>query len=172
MIRKRGYLSSERQKLLRQLDALERNFEAKSKVYIKHSEEKKLEKAKKEFQIKREIIETEIASIDENIKKIETQQRIDEDISYKREWEKIKSELIGYPDKDFRDFIKQFALSCIKLKRPLLNLDELFHEIELPDETIRKSLSIIRSNGYGGVCGIRVDDNFITTQFYRELSKI
>jgi len=166
------YLSSERWKLKKQLDALERNFEAKSKVYSKHSEDKKLEKAKKDFQIKREIIESEISSIDENIKKIETSKRMEADVSHKREWENIKSELMGYPDKDFRNFLKQFAQACIKLRRPTLKLDELYQEIELPDEIINKSLQVIKNNRYHGVCGIRIDYGFISTQFVRELSEI
>lgn len=166
------YLRSERWKLQKELDILERKFEAKSKVYSKHSENKKLEKAKKDFQIKREIIETEISSIDENIKKIETSKRMEADISHKHEWENIKSELIGYPNNDFRNFLKQFALVCIKLKRSALKLDELYQEIELPDEIINESLQIIKNNGYRGVCGIRADYGFISTQFARELSEI
>ena len=148
----RDHLISERQKLVRQLNTLERKFEAKSQVYIKHSEDKKLEKAKKDFQINREILEAEIASIEENIKKREIERHIADDIYHKREWGKIKSELIGYPDKDFRNFLKQLAQSCIKLKRPLINLDEIYQEIELPDEIIIKSIQLIKNKGRQGVC--------------------
>jgi len=60
----------------------------------------------------------------------------------------------------------------MKLKRPALKLDELYREIELTDEIINKSLQVIKNNGYRGVCGIRVDYGFISTQFSRELSEI
>ncbi len=122
----RDPLLRERQKLQRKLDALERNFEAKSKVLKKHNEDKKLERAKKDFQIKREIWLTEIASIEEEIKQKNTQRRIQEDIDHKREWEKVKLELMKYPDKEFREFIKQFAKTCVKRQKPAMKLEELF----------------------------------------------
>jgi len=172
LVRIKDPLRSERLKLKRQMEQLERKFEAKSLVLSKYSEDKKLERAKKDFQQKHEMLQAEIDSIDEEIKKEETERRMQADVEHKRDWERIKSELMGYPDKDFREFMKQFAKSCIKLKRGVASLDELFHTIELPDETIRKSIQMIRNNGHEGICGIRIDYDFIQTRFARELSEI
>lgn len=61
-----------------------------------------------------------MSSIDENIKKIEKKQKMEADVRHKREWEEIKSELLGYPDKQFRNFLKQFGQACLKLKKPML----------------------------------------------------
>lgn len=172
MIEDLDYLRSERWKLKKQLDVLERDFEAKSKIYSKHSEDKKLERAKKNFQIKQEIIESKISSIEENIKKIQTKKRMEEDVAHKREWENIKSELMGYSDKNFRSFLKQFGQSCIKLKRPMLKLEEIYQEIDLPAEIIIEIIQLIKNKGYRGVCGITSFDDWVSTRFARELSKI
>ncbi|MEM3065151.1 MAG: hypothetical protein QW177_07255 [Candidatus Nitrosotenuis sp.] len=168
------YLRSERRKLQKKLDVLERNFEAKSQVYSEHSEDKKLLRDKKNFQIKREIILAEMSSIDENIKKIETKERMEADVRHKREWEEIKSELLEYPDKQFRSFLKQFGHACLKLKRPMLTLDEIYHEIDLADDVIQEILQLISKNdNYRGVCGIRKNfDNGLYTSFAKELSQL
>jgi hypothetical protein len=166
------YLRSEYWKLQKQLDALERNFEAKSKVYSNHSEDEKLQRDKKNFQLKREIILAEMSSIDENIKKIETQEKMERDVAHKREWENIESELIGYPQKDFRSFFKQFGEACLRLKKPIMTIDEIYQEIDLNDEILLKIIHHIKNN-FRGVCGISKSfDEGLSTRFARELSKI
>ena len=172
MIKNLDYLRSEHWKLQKQLDVLERNFEAKSKVYSKYSEEKKLQKDKKNFQLKREIILTEMSSIDENIKKIETQEKMEQDVRHKHECENIESELLGYPQKDFRVFFRQFGEACLKLEKPMLSIDEIYQEIDLEDEILLKIIHHIK-NSVIGVCGIRKSfDSGLSTRFARELSKI
>lgn len=173
MIENLDYLRSEGWKLQKQLDTLERNFEAKSKIYSKHSEDKILHKNKKNFQLKHEIILAEMSSIDENIKKIEAKKRIEADIAHKREWENIKSDLVAYPDKHFRSFFRQFGQSCLKLKKPMLTIGEIYQEIDLEDDILLKILQHIKSESYRGVCGISMSfDGGLFTRFAKELSKI
>lgn len=174
LIENLDYLRSEKYKLRRKLDALERNFEAKSKIYSEHSEEKKLLREKKNFQIKREVILAELSSIDETIKKIETKRKIDADIGHKHAWKKIQSELLGYSAKEFRTFFKQFGQACLKLHVPMLSLSQIYQEIDLPDEDMLKILRHIKnSENFSGVCGIREDfDNHFSTRFAKELSQI
>lgn len=174
MIENLDYLQSERWKLQKQLDALERNFEAKSKIYTKHSEDKKLLRDKKNFQLKREIILAEMLSIDETLKKVETKEKMEQDVRHKREWKEIESELLGYPDKQFRTFFKQFGQACLKLKRAMLALNEIYQEIELADDVLQKILQHIqRTDNYRGVCGIRSSfDGGLSTSFAKELSQL
>lgn len=173
LIENTDYLRSERWKLQKKLDALERNFEAKSQVYSQYSEDKKLLRDKKNFQMKREILLSEILSIDENIKKIETKKKMEADVSHKREWEKIQSELLGYSDKQLRSFLKQFGLACMKLKRSMLTQNEIYHEIDLADDVIQEILHLIAKSDYRGVCGVSKDFNDgLYTNFAKELSQI
>lgn len=168
------YLRSEKYKLQKKLDALERNFEAKSKIYSELSEEKKLLRDKKNFQMKREVILEELSSINETIKKIETKRKMEEDVRHKREWDKVQLELLGYPDKQFRTFFKQFGQACLKLKRPMLSLNQIYQEIDLADDVILKILQRIKNTkNFNGVCGIRAQfDNHFYTSFAKELSQI
>jgi len=175
LIENLDYLRSEKYKLRKKLEALERNFEAKSKVYSEHSEEGKLLREKKNFQIKHDVILAEISSIDETISKIETRNKMEEDIRHKREWKEIQSELLGYPDKTFRTFFKQFGQACLKLKKPILSLSEIYQEIDLANDEMLKVLQHIKNNheNFRTVCGIREDfDNHFSTRFAKELSQI
>lgn len=172
LIESMDYLRSEYWKLQKQLDALERNFEAKSKVYSEHSETKKLQRDKKNFQLKREIILAEMSSINENIKKIETQEKMERDVAHKHEWKNIESELLGYTQKDFRSFFKQFGEACLRLKKPMMTIDEIYQEIDLDDETLGKIINHIKKN-FHGVCGISKSFDYgLSTRFARELAKI
>lgn len=174
MIENLDYLRSEHYKLRKKLDVLERNFEAKSKIYSEHSEEEKLLRDKKNFQIKRDVILAELSSINETISKIETKRKMEEDVRHKREWKEIQSELLGYPDEQFRTFFKQFGQACLKLNQPILSLTEIYQEIDLADDEMLKILRHIKnSENFRMVCGIREDfDNHFSTRFAKELSQI
>lgn len=172
LVRIRDPLRRDLEKLKRKLEQLERNFEAKSKVLKAHDEDKKLEKAKKDFQIKRETILVEIEVIEEELKQQTIQRRIKEDIEHKKRWEKIKLELTKYPDKEFREFIKQFAKACVKQGRGIIPPEELFFKVELPDDIIHKSILLIKNSDYGEICGINARYGFISTAFAKELSEI
>lgn len=165
-------LRRELQKLQRNLDALERKFEARSKVLKEHKEDKKLEKTNKDFEIKRETILAEMNIIEKEIKQKLIQRQISDDIQHKRDWEKVKLELTKYPDKEFREFIKQFAKACVKQGAGVMPLDKLFFNVELPDDIIRKSILRIQNSDYGEICGINARYNFVTTRFAQELSEL
>ena len=99
---------------------------------------------------------------------------MEEDVRHKREWKEIQSELLGYPDKPFHTFFKQFGQACLKLNRPILSLTEIYQEIDLADDEMLKVLQHIKnSENFRMVCGIREDfDNHFSTRFAKELSQI
>lgn len=165
------HLYSEKRKLLNKLETLVRNFEAKSATYTEFHEDKKLDKEKKNFQLKHQILLKEIASIDAGIQQIKTQEKIDQSIKHNQAWDRIQATELASVDLTFLAFFKQFGQACVRRKRFILSINEIFEEVDLPQVMIIEILNHITRNEFEVVKSMYATDNFITG-FANELSQI
>jgi len=103
----RDFLISELYRLQKLIIKLELNYEARIKVLMNHKEEKKIEKLKKDFSLKRESIIEERKLYKERIDKIDKDARIEEHTSRMRDWETIQKQITNIPA--FKKLLKIFG---------------------------------------------------------------
>lgn len=112
--------------LKKKLTELEIDYEAKLKIYNEYSEDKKLLKLKKDFNVKREIIVEKQNQITNIIKKIDKEERLEEHIERSKEWEKAKEKFDNF--KPYKDFLKKIG-GLLKENHGEIPYDILMYEM-------------------------------------------
>lgn len=194
LLKDKDHLQSQQWKLKRELDNVERKFEAKSQVLKKLNDDKAYGKANKVFTIKRDTILTELEMIDKELKLIHAEKKAQSVVQHKQDWENLKLEISACEDKNYRLFIKEAGRLAVKHKQSHFFVEDFINKfLEYSNEEldvhaclklcrIRASWQFKQTNNpslhfISGYCGVdygtnKYDSPTVSIRFGKELAEL
>lgn len=130
-------LYSKRKKLEEKLQDIERKFEAESKILKENNENKRLDKTKKNFKIKREMLIEEIKLIDDEINGKQKAQQLKIQLSHAKLYSKVNDYLQYHSE--YKPFIRVLIKYWDNEKQRRIPEDEF---IELCRKEIKTDVEI------------------------------
>lgn len=119
----------------KELDNVERKFEAKSQVLKKMNDDKAYGKANKSFTIKRDTLLTELEMIAKELKLIQAEEKAHRIVQAKRELSGVMKQIESCEDKEYLKFLKiagKMAVSSGKVMYSFIDFEaEFYHQSEI-----------------------------------------